>query len=188
MIARILFILFLTVMPAVADSPLTSTDFWTAYRDVPEVMRAQKNRQVDASLVAYLRGPAPIDCKAAVVNALGWNADGQSNARTFRNLLKKNDDQLTPHENLCLGYMLAMDDYFHPQAGLPYVQKARLNLPRSRTVALINALMMAQANGQNWRQHWPMTQRALNDKALEPDLRPAAQKIIVDYMKLYVDS
>lgn len=185
---RLILCLLLLVSSVRADSPLTSTDFWTAYRDLPEVAYAHKQRRLDARLINYLRGQATIDRKAAVVNALGWDTAGQQNARQFRAALPKKDDQLTPHENFCLGYLLVMDDYFQPQAGLPYLQKARLTLRRSRTVALIEVLALAQSNGQNWSRHWPMTRRVLSDKTLEADLRPAAQKIIVDYMKLYVDS
>ncbi len=104
-----------------ADSPLTSTDFYTLYREIPEVREARKSRKAAGKVLGYLLGTAPADRKAAVINALGWNIRGQKNAVLYitalanRKRVSPNDMSYTlmkPAELFVLGYLLAMDDYF----------------------------------------------------------------------------
>ncbi len=56
-----------------ADSPVTSTDFYTAYLDIEEVAKASEMTYIDEETALYLSDSEnPIDVKAAVINAIGW--------------------------------------------------------------------------------------------------------------------
>ena len=188
-------LLFCALAPAHADSPLTSTEMWRAYRDVPEVRTALDIERLNTALGRFLLSKAPIDQKIAVVNALSWNLHGKENALLFREMLGQKyrcapnvlEGRLTPDETLCLGYLVALDDYFHPRAAAPLVEAARMRLPRSFTAAMVAALVRAQ---QQLFEHrlariWPDTKAVLDDRRLLNDMRPQARAIIVHYMKLY---
>jgi len=63
-----------------ADSPLTSTDFYKAYLDVPIVAAAAKNPgKLSNEAKAYLFDDNnPLDVKLALINAVGWRMEGLS--------------------------------------------------------------------------------------------------------------
>jgi len=181
---------------ALADSPLTSTPFYEVYRDVPAVAKADSSHQLDDELCRFISNPEiPIDHRAAVINALGWNFDGQKNALVFREFLsrkyrvsaEKVDKKLTPDESFAMGYLLALDDYFNPEPGVPYLQKARKKMSRSYTVAMVTGLVEAQAAfDSSWCQMWQFYATAeLRFPEEKRDLRPAAHSIVEDYMRLY---
>ncbi len=186
-----LLMLLLWAWPAAADSPLTSTDFWRAYRDVPEVVMAHDLERLNTQLGYYLLSQAPIDRKAAVINALSWNFHGKQNAVLFREILEQKysgpnyESRLNGDELFCLGYLTALDDYFHAENALPWLGKARKAHPKSFTVALVGALVEAQTRFQHFEELWPITERVLNDRNLKRDLRTSGVKIVTDYMKLY---
>lgn len=61
-----------------ADSPLTSTEFYKAYLDVPIVKASSDNpKKLSDEAKAYLYDENnPLDVKIALINALGWDIDG----------------------------------------------------------------------------------------------------------------
>jgi hypothetical protein len=196
MLRRLVPIVLLVIGAAVAaraDSPLTSTPFWKAYQDVPEVRQAHDIERLNTHLAYYLLSKAPIDRKAAVINALSWNFYGRQNAALFREVLgikyklppASVDPRLTAEETFCLGYLTALDDYFHPKPALAMVEKARARLPKSFTVAIVDALIRAQVNFSHFERLWPIVRRVLDDRRLVEDMRPAGREIIVRYMRLY---
>jgi hypothetical protein len=181
---------------ASADSPLTSTPFHEAYHDVELVARAAETRALDADMAAFLSDPEQaIGAKVALVNALGWDLEGTANAPAYLDLLGKPETttaiDLAPHDALCVGYMLALDDYFHPDRALRYVERAAKLMPHSYSAAMVRALVRAQvAFEDDWCQVW----REVEDVAarsergeLELDLRPEADFIIFDYMHDYAE-
>ena len=181
---------------ALADSPLTSTPFSEAYRDQPAVTKAERTHVLDDELCRLLANPkVPIDVRAAVINALGWNFDGQHNAAIFRDFLarkysvnpEKVDSKLSADEMFAIGYLLAMDNYFEPEDGLPFLHKARKKKKKSYTVAMVTALVEAQAAfDTSWCESWKSYLRA--EQQFQPDrrdLRPEAQPIVDSYMQLY---
>lgn len=188
-------LLLFFVGPACADSPLTSTGFWKAYSDVPQVATAHDIGRLTTKLAQYLSSTAPIDRKAAVINALSWDCYGKQNAALFREVLGQKykcapsavDGRLAPDETFCLAYLVALDDYFHPQPAVRLAGQARQRLPRSFTVAVVTMLMQAQIemHANHWDRIWPMTRAVLDDRGLRADMRPAARDIIVAYMRLY---
>ena len=109
-----------------ADSPVTSTPFHQAYLDIEIVGEAKTSGVLTEKTFRYLSSPEhPIDVKAAIINALGWNIEGKKNSRIFSELLarernvslktvQENFELLSADELFCLGYLQLMDDYFHP--------------------------------------------------------------------------
>lgn len=175
-----------------ADSPLTSTDFWTAYRDVPQVRTAHDLRRLNNGLANYLLSKAPLDRKAAVINALSWNYEGQQNAPLFLEAASlkygKSDAEvrymLKPDERFCWGYLMAMDNYFDVKTSLLTLRNARRQMPKSFTVAIVTELVEAQHNFAHGKL-WQYVEPVFEDQHLKRELRPQARKVIYDYMALY---
>ncbi|MBX3171536.1 MAG: hypothetical protein KF760_29275 [Candidatus Eremiobacteraeota bacterium] len=191
---KLALLLSLAALPARADSPLTSTDFWTAYKDVPEVVTAHDIERLNTRLGYYLLSNASIDKKAAVINALSWNYNGRQNAQLFTEILgqkyKTTDvarikQRLTGEERFCLAYLTALDDYFHVDSALTMAREARRQLGNSFTVAIVTELIDAQKNFGGATPLWNYVAPVLNDKKLKQDLRPRGRKVIFDYMALY---
>ena len=72
--------LTLSIVPGFADSPLTSTDFYRAYLDVPIVKKAADNpNKLTKEIMEYLYNDKnPLVIRIALINAVGWNFDGLS--------------------------------------------------------------------------------------------------------------
>lgn len=183
-----------------ADSPITSTQFYKAYRDIELVQEAKLSGTLNKRIFDYLSSPTnPIDVKAAIINALGWKLEGKNNAGLFLQFLSEkyrmileprniNTDILHADEVFCIGYLEAMDDYFHPEKSIQLLETAKKRRGDSFTVSIVLALVRAQeAMGSNWCTVWELTESVLSDKSLKQDLREEAKKIIIDYMILYRD-
>jgi hypothetical protein len=181
-----------------ADSPVTSTPFHQAYLDIGIVKEAKASGVLTEKIFSYLSSPEnPIDVKAAIINALGWKLEGKSNCRTLYELLAQkrevslqtlidHTELLGSDELFCLGYLQLMDDYFHPEKAIPLLELAYQKRPKSFTVSIVFALARAQLMmDSNWCQVWKITDEVLQNERLNEDLRPAAKKIIIDYMILY---
>ena len=184
----------LVQLAAQADSPVTSTDFWAVYSDIPQVQQAHEKKRLDAALVEFLLSNAPLDHKAAAINALAWDYQGvPRNWVFFREKLaekyKLDPDQveprLTSQESFCLGYITARDSHGSPSFAVPLLKTARKGLPRSFTVALVATIVDAQVVRSQWDKIWPITQKTLRDKSLKMDMRPQARDEILKYMRLY---
>lgn len=164
MLRRMRTLLLLATLGAAAawaDSPLTSTDFHTAYADVPAVKAATKGG-IDGALT-FLASDAPNDQKLAVANALGWEGDY---ATPFVESLAHDQRvapasltaaQLTPSQRFVLGYLVAMTSYLDlkplkPGAsgvlgmtGEALLRDAARALPDDFAVQYTLALVQAQA-------------------------------------------
>jgi len=179
-----------------ADSPITATDFYKAYADVKMVKRAHLEGVMGLEIAEFLSSPEnPIDVKAAVINAISWKFEGKSNAELYAYYLallyhlpvsELNTDFLGADETFCLGYLTAIDDYFHPEFAIPLLEEARKSINDSFTVSIISAVVKAQAAfDSDWCEVWREIKAVLENSALKQDLRPEATKIILDYMVLY---
>jgi|GEM_PF-3193349 len=192
--------LILAIIPfqaAHADSPVTSTDFYAAYTDEAIVQSAREARVMTPELASYLADEDhPLDVRAAVINAIGWESERTGRAEAFAQLtygkplaeLAKAD--LRGDEQFVIGYLLAMDDYLETSEAELWLADARQLLPDSFTVALIHALVQAQGEMKD-AAGWPQVWRTVADVAFNPDLqmdmRPDAAEIIFDYMVSYSD-
>jgi len=191
---------FIAFMPMIvcADSPITSTAFYTAYLEVDMVKKAEAEGVMSLDFAEFLCAPdVPLDQKAALVNALSWNIDGKQNAEIFtyylalkykKTLTDLKMEDLAPVELMCLGYLTVMDDYFNPDKALPYLEKAAEKIPKSFTAAIIYALARAQKlMDSDWSEVWKVTDKVFEDKKLKMDMKKKARDIIFDYMVLYRD-
>src|SRR3989338_1280898 len=179
-----------------ADSPITATGFYEAYMDVKMVKRAHLEGVMGLEIAEFLTSPEnPIDVKAAVINALSWRFDGKNNVELYAcylallyhvSLIEIDTAFLSADEIFCMGYLMVMDDYFHPEKALPLLEEAHKTMGNSFTVSIILALAKAQrAFGSDWCEVWKLTEEVLKNKELKQDLRHEATKMIVDYMILY---
>src|SRR3990170_773368 len=140
----ILKLLFLFPATTHADSPITATKFYEAYMDVKMVERAHLEGVMGLEIAEFLTSPEnPIDVKAAVINALSWRFDGKSNAELYAyylallyhvSITELDTEFLSADEIFCIGYLTAMDDYFHPEKALPILEEAYKTMGNSFTV------------------------------------------------------
>jgi len=195
--AIILAVLASVVFPAgvFADSPLTSTEFYTAYLDVELVAKAREMGHIDEEMAQYLSDPAnPLDIKAAVINAIGWGKPGNTERYASLILGKTLDDLdldvIPPHDLFCIGYLMAME-YYGDVGFTPYIlEKASLKLPDSFTVTMITALVKGQValkDVNEWYKVWEYADEVVSDQNLVRDMRDEAVEIIMDYIALYKD-
>lgn len=180
---------------AFADSPVTSTDFYKAYMDIEIVRIAKEKGIIGAEIANYLYSSKnPIDVKAAVINALGWKFEGKNNAENYVKLMYSKDidkldlNLLSGEEIFCISYMMALDDYFHPDKALPMMEKAYEKNSASFTITIVRSILKSQddmLNKGNWQMVWGNTENVLTSTTLEKDMRQEGIDIIVEYMKLY---
>lgn len=183
--------LLLVSIPASADSPVTSTQFSNAYMDLSIVQKAADQGVVTQEIAAYLSNSKnPIDVKAAVINAISWDIKGKNNAETYAQMIFKTSvsklktvtmggDQL-----FCIGYLMAMDNYFETSQALTYLKLAEKKIPSSLTISIIRAIVESQEDLDGLKYIKPV----LGNKSLKMDLRQDAINIILDYMALDADT
>lgn len=201
-----------TAPAALADSPLTSTDFATAYQDVKVVQQADRNGLNERVLKALSDPKVPQDVRAAIVNQIGWSNEPQQNATIYLDYIARRQNtqpsritlaMLTPQEAMALGYLLAMDNRFsleQPIGGSGEVQQAdALSLldtavaksPDDFSVNLIHSLVQSQyefdRGPANWCAVYETVQGTVEEFQGERNMRPEAVDIIMDYIELYKD-
>lgn len=183
-------------LTASADSPVTSTDFHTAYADIPIVAYAARAKTIDDKIAAALLSPKTgVDIKAAIVNALSWDINGKRNAAALIAYLNNkyksktlDENKLSADELMVLGYLTVMDNYFKPDSGLPYLRLARQKTPHSYTIAMVYVIVSAQRDmDQSFCMVWEATALVRDNETLNQDMRPEAVAIIMDYLALYRD-
>jgi len=185
-----------TVQTVKADSPITSTYFAASYYNYPIVLDAELKGELTDDIAAFLLDKNnPIDAKAAVINAMGWSYDGTKNSEKFKEYLAKskgvttaqiNLDNLSADELFCMGYLLALDDYFTVDDAINMLEKAASKNKTSFTIHLILNLTKAQKTmDTNFCAVWTLTAEALNNKSLKRDMKTTAIQSVVDYMIMY---
>ena len=180
-----------------SDSPLTSTPFYKAYSDINIIKEARVKGTLNLEMAEYLSsGSVSLDLKAALINALSWDIDGKNNSDLYKYYLGLKygvsvEDiqfsQLLSYEIFCLGYIQALDNYFHVQDSLRLLELAMEDLDTMLSANLVYSLVKTQGmmQNQNWSNIWPMFDGLINDESLIVDIRPEAVSIILDYMVLY---
>ncbi|MDR4508700.1 MAG: hypothetical protein MRJ65_10795 [Candidatus Brocadiaceae bacterium] len=179
-----------------AEAPVASTEFYEAYLDVEMVQRARILNVLGLEIAEYLSSPDnPIDEKAAVINALSWKFEGTNNTEFYMYylallyhvpLIELDTDFLSADETFCLGYLMVMDNFHHPEGALPILEEARKKLEDSFTVSIIFALARSQLLLRlDWCEVWKSVEKVLESKDLKQDMRPEAKKRIIDYMIAY---
>ena len=195
---KLLILIILISQYAFADSPLTSTDFYKAYMDVPLIKKTTNSTGVLTDEVfEYLTSKNSLDKKVALINALKWNIDGKKNSNLYIKKLfgiRKNYtltnfyEKATPEELLCYGYLKAMDDYFDVKKASVFTSRAQKLNPGSYTIAVINHLITAQmVERTNWCERYSGFDTIKQNKHIKVDFRTKASDIIDEYLKNYKD-
>lgn len=173
-----------------ADSPLTSTFFCEAYMDISIIKAAsQTNGTLTREMMLFLSEKNPIDQKVALVNAIGWNFDGQNNFEVYNKFLSENGfgkGKINSENKLILAYFKAMDNYFDCKEALAMADIALSENPKSYTFNIIHGLIKAQvAFDTDWCKVYQSTNQVRENSRLKKDMRPQAISIIFEYMDLY---
>ena len=143
-----------------ADSPLTSTDLYKAYMDVPMVREASasKGKMTNEMMEYIVTDTNPLEVKLAIINAIGWNHKGiMISKRFFASVMSKKKYQTelggdfmafnwnaTADELRCYAYMKALDNYFDVIGAFEMAGDAVRKSPDSFAVNMIYNLIKAQ--------------------------------------------
>ncbi len=196
--------LSLLVPAAYSDSPLTSTDFYQAYMDVPVVARYVESEMNEDIFNILHSDEYMVDVKVAIINAMGWTFEGQDNAAVYMyfyfdvsGLDVVAPDDMSGEELLCLAYMVSMDDYFSMNAitkggagvlgmsGPELAIAAAERVPDDFTVRLISALILSQdAFDYDWGEVFSIVDFVMKEDLVH-NMREEAIDIILDYIGLY---
>lgn len=190
-------VLLLGNLLALADSPITSTDFAAAYFEEKIVITAKKAKGIiTPELMEYLSKTGnPIALKMAVINQLGWQNKIKDNGNVFSRFLSlklrsKSEEELkqkaSGDELLSLAYLKAMDDYQDVSPAMKYAEIALEKNPKSLTYNLIAGLIKAQkAMEADWCDVYKITDKVRQDSELTVDIKSEATAIIYEYMDGY---
>ncbi len=184
---------FFAFVSVKADSPITSTNFSVAYQDISMVSDAESaGGKITVEIMKFLAGKKPIDQKMAVINALGWNMEGQSNYSKFKDYLHNHGGMKKGKRKaanlLSLAYLKAMDDYFDCTEALSIANQAIKFNSESYTFNIIHGLIKAQVMfDSSWCELFKAVDSVRNNDKIKMDMRPDAINIIFEYMDLYKD-
>ena len=199
--------LILITQSSYADSPLTSTEFYQAYLDVPIVKAAADNPNVlTEEMMDYLYDYAnPLDVKMALINAVGWNVDRRLStfpdyliycAEHFdRERYGVGDKMLTsedlflyatPDQMAVFVYLRALADYSNVTYLYSFAGYAMQRPVNKQSFMLPMALVWAQVQLEvgRWEDIYPSVERLFLDAEIK-DMRPEAVNMIMDYINLY---
>lgn len=194
-----LFILMILISQyTFADSPLTSTDFYKAYMDIPLINKTGKSNGVLTNEVFdFLNSKInTMDKKIALINALKWNINGKNNAELyFKNLIGIHKEYTpnnfynkgTAEELICYSYLKAMDNYFDVGSASVFSKRAHKLNPNSYAIAIVNQLIKVQMIDypQDSCEIYRMMNEIRENKKLVIDFRKQASNIIFNYTDCY---
>lgn len=196
-----LFILILLISQyTFADSPLTSTDFYKAYMDVPLVQEALNSKgKITNEMMAYINSDTnSLEVKLAIINAIGWNVKGNKSSKLYfkfvMNKKKYKSDfggdytafnwNATADELICYAYMKALDNYFDVTDAFEVAGLALKKNPNSFAVNMIYYLIKAQGLS-SYREYCTaskMFNTLKNNPNLTADMKKEAMPFIFEYM------
>ena len=196
---KTILILFFTfsITSVFADSPLTNSDFYRAYMDIPLVSKTSKSNGVLSDEVfKYLISNNSLDQKIALINSMKWSLNGKNNSVLYFNKLKLIHKEYTnknfynkgsAEELICYAYLKAMDNYFDVKtASMFSAQASKLN-PKSYTISIINQLIKVQMIGspKQWCEVYSRMDNVRENTDLVLDFRKEASEIIFKYTDGY---
>jgi hypothetical protein len=182
---------------AFADSPLTSTPFYKGYLDVAIIKEAAKsNGKITEKQLQFLTNSTnPIAIKLALINSLGWNVKGKSNAPEYLAYLFEKQPQLnyknfinkaTADQLICYAYLKAMDDYFNVKSASVFARQAIRKAPTSYSIHLIGTLIQVQGvNAKNWCSIFTKMNQVRSNKKLKIDMKSNSVQAIFSYTDIY---
>lgn len=188
---------FFIVNNSFADSPLTSTPFYKGYLDIAIIKSAAKsNETITVQQLEYLTNSKnPIAIKLALINSLGWDTKGKSNAPEYLAYLFKKQPQLnyknfinkaSADQLICYAYLKAMDDYFNVKSASVFARQAMRKAPTTYSIQLVGTLIQAQGvNAKNWCSIYSNMNQVRKNKKLQVDIRPESVKAVFSYTDGY---
>ena len=180
-----------------ADSPLTSTPFYKGYLDIAIIKNAAKsNGTITEQQLEYLTETKnPIAIKLALINSLGWNTKGKTNASEYSSYLFEKQPQLnyknfinkaSAEELICYAYLKAMDDYFNVKSASVFATIAMRKAPNSYSIHLIGTLIHIQGvKAKNWCAIYTKMNQVRTNKKLKSDFKPNSVATIFSYADVY---
>ena len=198
---KILILILLFSQYTFADSPLTSTDFYKSYIDVPLVQDAMKCKgKITNEMIEYIYNDKnPLEVKLSIINAVGWNHKGFKNSQNFFkfviNKKKYKSDfggdytafnwNATGDELICYAYMKALDNYFDVSDTFEVAGLALNKNPNSFAVNMIYNLIKAQ--GLTSFREYCSASKIFNTLKNNPNLTLDMRKESLSYVFEYMD-
>lgn len=188
---------FFIVNNSFADSPLTSTPFYKGYLDIAIIKSAAKsNGTITEQQLEYLTNSKnPIAVKLALINSLGWNTKGKSNATKYIAYLFEQKPQLnnqnfihnaSAEELICYAFLKAMDDYFNVKLASVFARQAMRKAPTTYSINLIGTLIQVQGvNAKNWCTIYTEMNKVRTNKILLNDFRHKSIQAVFNYTDGY---
>lgn len=182
---------------ASADSPLTSTEFYKAYEKLPIIQLAgNSNGLLTKELMNYLADKDnPTDVKIAMINRLGWDTKGKTNASILINYLKSKygfkttaelKTGLSASDLICIAYLKSMDNYFDTKEALTFATAAQAKEPKSYTINIIQRLIKAQDYlYKSYCQVFKIVNEVRTNESITMDFNKEASDIIFEYINRY---
>lgn len=180
-----------------ADSPLTSTEFYKGYLDIAIIKTAAKsNDKITEQQLQFLTNSKnPIAIKLALINSLGWNTKGKSNAPKYLAYLfekqpllnyKNFYNKATTTQLICYAYLKAMDDYFNVKSASVFARQAMRKAPTTYSIHLIGTLIQVQGTNQNnWCTVYTKMNQVRINKTLKLDMRLVSTAAVFGYTDGY---
>lgn len=180
-----------------ADSPLTSTPFYKGYINIAMIKTAAKsNGTITEQQLQFLTNSKnPIAIKLALINGLGWDTKGKSNAPKYLAYLFKKQPLLnyknfynkaTATQLICYAYLKAMDDYFNVKSASVFARQAMLKAPTTYSIHLIGTLIQVQgAKQNNWCSVYTKINQVRTNKKLQLDMRLISAAAVFGYTDGY---
>lgn len=198
---KLLILILLISQYTFADSPLTSTDFYKAYLDVPLVQEALKSKgKITNVMLEYIYSDTnPLEVKLAIINAIGWNVKGNKSSKLYfkfvMNKKKYKSDfggdytafnwNATADELICYAYMKALDNYFDVSDTFEVAGLALNKNPNSFAVNMIYNLIKAQGL-TSFREYCSASKifnTLKNNPNLTLDMRKESLSYVFEYME-----
>jgi hypothetical protein len=188
---------FFVANTSFADSPLTSTDFHMGYLDIAIIKQARKSDGIitEKQLQFLTNSKNPIAIKLALINSLGWDTKGKSNAPEYLEYLFEKQPQLnnknfinkaTADQLICYAYLKAMDDYFNVKSASVFARQAMRKAPTTYSIHLIGTLIQVQGlNQNNWCSVYTKINQVRTNKKLQLDMRLISTAAIFSYTDGY---
>ena len=152
--------LLLNLSYSFADSPLTSTEFFQSYLDIPMVKQAlDKKGKLSNDLIEFIASnDTPLEVKLAVINAIGWKISGTQNAKAYMQFIVKQKNyksgfgsaymnfknMANSEELICYAYLSSLDNYFEVSDAYRIAKISLKKAPYSYAINMITALIKAQ--------------------------------------------
>lgn len=182
-----------------ADSPLTSTEFWKAYKDNSIVTKYKDKIYFEDQLPYLTDENKPLDIKLAIINHFSFSLKekGILPGLYLDYLQNKKGSSFeferdaNAEELIVFAYILGMDSYLKIESdAIKYAEMAiQKDKRNSYTVRLISSLLKAQqamdVGMHNWCEVYSIPNSVHQNNNLTMDIKKEADDIVFKYIDLY---